>query len=83
MIIKAVNDKRTLKFIQTFQLVALTWNQKSAKIIVASREGIVNPSTADEKSSLVVVIDIRQRPKAVNPQAESIKLSSSDSVVAD
>lgn len=60
----------------------LTRYQESSNLIVAGGERIEDPSAADEKSPLCIIVNIWQRSKAVRPQAQPIQFGSGNAIVA-
>lgn len=67
--ITAFNEQIRQYVLNTFKIyiAALTWNEKSANLIVTGGERIVNPAASDEKASLEVIVDIWQWSEAMRP----------------
>lgn len=60
-----------------------TRDEKTADLVVARGEGVVDPAAAHEEAVLSGVVGVAQRPEAVRPQAEAIQLGAGDAIVGD
>lgn len=60
----------------------LTWQEEPSDLIVAGCERVVDPTAANEKASLEVVLYVGQRPEAVHPQTQAVQLGAGYSLIA-